>query len=206
MRLIKTLLLLAVITTVTFSCKESKKEGVDGEIEAVEETVGTTETVEVTEIEGADGSTEVVEVEEVRESASPAKGVESSSVGLEETVVEGVMVETMADTPVVFPGCAGTIEEIRACSRKMFIKRLKDNYNADRAADLGLKAGEYKLRALVMIDQSGRASVLKVQGPHKDLDKEIGRVIGELPQMKAATEGGQPVSVSFILPLAFSIM
>ena len=200
MKLIRTLLLLAVISAITFSCKESKKEGVDGQMETVEETV------EITEVEGDDGSIEVVEVEEVRESASPAQGVESTSVGLEETVVEGIMVETMADTPVIFPGCAGTNEEIRACSRKMFIKHLKDNYNADRAADLGLKKGQHKLRALIKIDETGKASVLKVQGPHQGLDKEVERVIGELPQMKAATEEGQPVSVSFILPLTFSIM
>jgi len=37
------------------------------------------------------------------------------------------------------------------------------------------------------------------------LDKEISRVIDEMPAMTAATEEGQPLSVSFILPLTFSV-
>jgi protein TonB len=207
MKLIKTLLMFVLISVISISCKETKKEEVNEEMESVEETVvveeGDGAVEETVVVEEGDGGAEAVEV---TEAAAPAKGVESSSVGLEETVVEGVMVEAMADTPVIYPGCEGSVEEIRACSRENFINHLKKNFKADRAADLGLKSGEHKLRALIKIDKTGKASVLKVQGPHKGLDKEIIRVIDLMPQMTAATEEGQPVSVSFILPLAFSIM
>ncbi len=199
MKLIKTILLFAVISAITFSCKETKKEQVDGDMEAVEETV------EVTEVEGDDkGTVEVVEATGVQ-SAAPAEAVETSSAGLEETVVEGVMVEAMADTPVIYPGCEGTVEEIRACSRKEFIAFLKKNFNSDLGADLGLRSGDHKIRALVKIDETGKVSVLKVDGPHKALEKEMVRVIDKLPQMTGATEEGQPVSVSFILPITFAV-
>lgn len=207
MKLNKILLMFVLISVIIISCKETKKEEVNDEMDAVEETVvieeadGGSEAVVVEE--GSDGSVEAVEV---TKTAAPAVGVESSSVGLEETEVEGVMVEAMADTPVVYPGCEGSVEEIRACSKKQFIKHLKDNFKADRAADLGLKPGEYKIRALIKIDKTGKTSVLKVQGPDKGLDKEMSRVIDLLPQMIAATEEGEPVNVSFILPLTFSIM
>ncbi len=199
MKLNKILLLFAVISAITFSCKETKKEQVDDEMEVVEETV------EVAEVEGDDESTEVVEVVVVEESAAPAEAVEASSVGLEETVVAGVMVEAMADTPVIYPGCEGTAEEIRACSRKEFIAFLKKNFNSDLGADLGLRSGDHKIRALVKIDETGKVSVLKVDGPHKALEKEMVRVIDKLPQMTGATEEGQPVSVSFILPITFAV-
>jgi len=209
MKLIKTLLMFVLISVISISCKETKKEEVNEEMDAVEETVvveeageagGATEAVVVEE---SDGGTETVVV---AETAAPAVGVESSTVGLEEIEVEGVIAEAMADTPVIYPGCEGSVEEIRACSRENFIKHLKKNYNADRAADLGLKPGEHKLRALIKIDKTGKTSVLKVQGAHKDMDKEVIRVIDLLPIMTAATEEGQPVSVSFILPLTFSVM
>lgn len=206
MKLIKILLMFVLISVITISCKETKKEEVNDEMDAVEETVvaeeadGASEAVAVEE--GSDGSVEAVEV---IEAAAPAVGVESSSVGLEEMEVEGVMVEAMADTPVVFPGCEGSVEEIRACSKKQFIKHLKDNFKAGRAADLGLQSGEYKIRALIKIDKTGKTSVLKVQGPDKGLDKEVIRVVDLLPQMTAATKEGEPVNVSFILPLTVSI-
>ena len=199
MKLIKLLLLFAVISSITFSCKETKKEQVDGEMEAVEESV------EVVEVEGDDGGTEVVEVVEVEESAVPAEAVEASSVGLEETEIEGVIGEAMADTPVIYPGCSGSAEEIRACSKNEFITFLKKNFNAGLGADLGLKSGNHKIRSLVKIDETGKASVLKVDGPHKALEKEIVRIINKLPQLTAATEEGQPVSVSFVLPITFAV-
>lgn len=198
MKLIKTLLLIAVFSTITFSCKDSKKENVDGEMEAIEETV------EVVEVEGDAGTTEAVEVVEV-ESATPAEGVETSSAGLEEFAAEGVIVEAMADTPVIYPGCEGNAEEIRACSKSEFISFLKKNFNSDLGADLGLRSGNHKIRSLVKIDETGKASVLKVDGPHKSLEKEMVRIIDKLPQMTAATEEGQPVSVSFILPITFAV-
>jgi protein TonB len=203
MKLIKTLLLLVAISAITFSCKETKKEKVEGEMEAVEETV-------VVEEDGTDGSTEVVEVEKSATTAAAkeptAVAVESSTVGLEETVIEGVMVEAMADTPVIYPGCEGSVDEIRACSIQRFTEFLKKNFNPDRAADLNYESGQHTIRALVKVDQTGKATVLKVQDGHKGLDKEISRVIDEMPVLIAATEEGQPVSVSFILPLTFSIM
>ena len=206
MKLIKTLLLLTIISAITFSCKETKKDKVEDEMEVIEETDV------VVEDEGA------VEVEETatpakagaKETAVPAKEptaevVESTTVGLDETVIEGVMVEAMADTGVIYPGCEGSINEIRVCSIAKFKEFLKGNFNPDRAADLGLESGDHKLRALIKVDATGKASVLQVQGPHKGLDKEIARVIEKLPLMTAATEGGVPVSVSFIIPLAFKV-
>jgi len=208
MKLIKTLLLMVVISAISFSCKDTKKEEVEDDMEVVEETV-------VVEEEG----TEVIAVEEsaasksAEESSAAAKtkepeavAVESSSVGLEEEVIEGVMIEAMADTPVIYPGCEGSIDEIRACSINKFTEFLKKNFNPDRAADLKFASGQHTIRTLIKIDQTGKASVLKVQEPHKGLDKEIGRVIDKMPQMTAATKEGEPVSVSFVLPLTFKVM
>ena len=211
MKLIKTLLLFVVISVITFSCKDTKKEEVGSEMDAVEETV------EVAEVEGDDGSTEVVEAVEVESASSEAAAetsedvevvevVEASSAGLVEVEVEGIIVETEADTPVIYPGCeGGSVEEIRACSRKEFIAFLQKNFNTNLATALDLRSGAHKIRSLVKIDEAGSVSVLKIDGPSKALEKEVTRVIDKLPQMTAATNEGQPVSVSFILPIDFEI-
>ena len=211
MKLIKTLLLFVVISVITFSCKDTKKEEVGSEMDAVEETV------EVAEVEGDDGSTEVVEAVEVESASSEAAAetsedvevvevVEASSAGLVEVEVEGIIVEATADTPVIYPGCeGGSADEIRACSRKKFIAFLQKNFNTNLATSLDLRSGAHKIRSLVKIDEAGSVSVLKIDGPSKALEKEVTRVIDKLPQMTAATNEGQPVSVSFILPIDFEI-
>ena len=148
---------------------------------------------------------EVVEVEESAVSATAGQAIEGGTAGLEEVVVEGVIVEAMPDTPVIYPGCEGSADEIRACSKEKFISFLGKNFNSDLASDLGMKSGEHKIRALVKIDESGKSSVLKVDGPNKALEKEVERVINKLPALTAATEEGKPVSVSFVLPINFMV-
>ena len=195
MKLFKIIMLVVIVSATSYSCKESKKEMKDGDMEMINEE----ESVEAVE------EVEVEEVVEAAVSAEAAKAIEGGTAGLEEVEVEGVIIETMADTPVIYPGCEGSADEIRACSKKKFIAFLGDNFNSDLASDLGLKSGEHKIRALVKIDESGKSSVLKVDGPNKALEKEIERVINKLPELTAATEEGKPVSVSFVLPINFMV-
>ena len=74
-----------------------------------------------------------------------------------------------------------------------------------QASHLWTKQGEYKIRALVKIDKTGKASVLKVDAPNTTLEKEVVRIINKLPNMTAATKNGEPVDVSFILPINFEV-
>lgn len=195
MKLLKILVLIVLVSSISYSCKESKKEMKDGDMEMVSEGESTEAVEEV----------EVVEVEESAVSATAGQAIEGGTAGLEEVVVEGVIVEAMADTPVIYPGCEGSADEIRACSKEKFISFLGKNFNSDLASDLGMKSGEHKIRALVKIDESGKSSVLKVDGPNKALEKEVERVINKLPALTAATEEGKPVSVSFVLPINFMV-
>jgi len=118
---------------------------------------------------------------------------------------EFIIIETVADTPVIYPGCSGTIPEIRVCSIKSFVSFVSKNFNEDIASDHNLREGEYKIRALVKIDKTGKASVLKVDAPNTTLEKEVVRIINKLPNMTAATKNGRPADVSFILPIDFEV-
>jgi len=118
---------------------------------------------------------------------------------------EFIIIETVADTPVIYPGCSGTIPEIRACSIQNFVSFISKNFNSEIAADRNLSEGEYKIRALVKIDKTGKSSVLKVDAPNTTLEKEVVRIIDKLPNMTAATKNGNPVDVSFILPVEFIV-
>ena len=214
MKITKLLFVFAIIGLIAVSCKETKKEDVTDE-SAVEMTEEGSEGTEATDMEATDDSssestdagTTTTEGDVAEESPKEAQeGVEAASVDVEEVPVEGVEIlsEEMADTPVIYPGCAeGSVEEIRACSKKEFIAFLKKEFDKDLANELTM--GNHEIKSVVHIDESGKCSVLRVTAPNPQLKREMERVIGLLPQMTAATKKGESVSVSFILPVNFKV-
>lgn len=210
MKIIKLLFVLVVFSALTFSCKSEKKdasEAIDDAVETVEDAGQQAgEAIE----EGAEAVGDAAEsaADAVSEGAeSVAEGVEAVTKGVEEmAVTEGVMTEDMADTPVIYPGCSGaTNEEIRACSKEKFIAFLKSEFNRDMTKEAGLDPGDHQIKTVVHIDEAGKCSALRVTSNNYKLEGEMKRVIAALPQMTPATEAGQPVPVTFILPLDFKV-
>ncbi len=204
MKIIKVLFIFVFISMIAISCKETKKEEVQDDA-AVEMTEEGGEAAEQSE---ADKSIEAAESEASEEAANEeSKAIEGATKGVEEMpVAEGVLTEVMADTPVIYPGCSGgTTDEIRACSKEKFIAFLKDEFNVGLAKDWNLDPGDHMIRSMVKIDENGKCSQLQVMAPNDALGKEMGRVINKLPQMTAATKGGEPVAVQFVLPLNFKV-
>ncbi len=206
MKLIKTLVLFTLISAISFSCKEEKKEDLNTDTEAVETEAMETEAVETgtQDVE----STEV-ESEEIKstaaKSAEPAQSIEHSAKEVEEIKTQSLIVEAIADTPVIYPGCSGSLDEIRACSIKEFIAFFQKEVDDEVINSLDLEAGIHHIRGLLKIDQSGKVSVQKVQAEKKELEKEFSRVIGLYPVMTPATKDGMPVSVSFVLPIKYKV-
>ena len=137
MKLIKLFFMLAIVSMVVISCKETKKEGVQDAdaVEMTEESSSESENSDVAE-EGVDKSAAEGEGSSGESAAAsagskaPATGVETTSKDLEELKVpEGVLAEELADTPVIYPGCVGSAEEVRTCNRESFIAFIKSEFN-----------------------------------------------------------------------------
>jgi len=206
MKLIKLFFAFMLISVLVVSCKETKKEeSTDDSIEVTDESAEANN--EATE-GGNEEATHDASEESTESGTEPtAEGIEATSKELEEMQVaeEGVIMEKMADTPVVYPGCAGTVEEIRACSIAEFKKYFAKKFNAELANQLDLDEGKHKIRALLKIDKTGKVSVVKIDAEKEELEKEVIRVIGLYPNMTPATSNGEPVSVSFVLPVTFKV-
>lgn len=218
MKIIKLLIVLVVVSALTFSCKSEKKEGEQDEsaVEMTEEgsmdesssdAAASSEASSDDAAAGAAAGAAAASGSSADASATPAEGVEGAAKGVEEmAVAEGVMTEDMADTPVIYPGCSGaTNEEIRACSKEKFIAFLKSEFNRDMTKEAGLDPGDHQIKTVVHIDETGKCSALRVTSNNYKLEGEMKRVIAALPQMTPATEAGQPVPVTFILPLDFKV-
>lgn len=211
MKIIKLIFVVLVMSALAFSCKSEKKdaasEAVDDAVEAVQE--AGSEAVDAME-EGAEAVSDAAKegADAIEEGAeSVAEGVEGAVKGVEEMAVsEGVMTEDLADTPVIYPGCAGeTAEAIRACSKEKFIAFLKNEFNKDLGREIGLDPGDHEIRTVVHVDEAGKVSAMNVKASNYRLEGEMKRVIGALPQMTPATKGGKAVPVTFVLPLDFKM-
>ena len=212
MKLLKFVLLSIFIGIITISCQDAKKK------ELNETEVTTEDEAEVTEVETTTEevvseekpattkkSTEAKEVEAEHKSKPEIKEVKSTKVTEVETNEEEIILEKLADSPVVYPGCSGTNDEVRACSIQEFTKFFTENFNVEITKDLELEAGVHNMRALLKVDKSGKVSVKEFYSDEKKLEEEFNRVITMCPTMTPAVSKGKPVNVQFVLPVKFEV-
>ncbi|MDN3641880.1 hypothetical protein QWY87_04160 [Lutimonas halocynthiae] len=223
MKIVKLLLVFTLVSTIAVSCKESKKEEVQDD--AVEMTEDATDSgMEATEDAAASTEEESSHDAAAGAAATGAAGaaaassdgegnmeaveaVEAEAKELEPVVVpEGVIAEELADTPVIYPGCTGTVEEIRACNKESFIAYLRSEFKHDNvASEAGIKRGDYQIGVVMHVNKAGRVFSLRVTAPHEALQNEMIRVVNSTPKVVPATEAGQPVGVSLKFNVDFRV-
>ncbi|MCA0932402.1 hypothetical protein LCM02_08060 [Lutimonas saemankumensis] len=212
MKILKLLFVFALVSMISISCKESKKEETqdDASTEVTEESSdASAETGEAASYDseeseddaaaaGAAAAGAAAAAEGSEGEAEAVESVEAETKDLEPVAVpEGVIAEELADTPVIYPGCAAsTTDEIRACTKESFIAYLKSEFNHDIAKEAGLKRGDYQIGVVLHVNKAGRVFSLRVTAPKKALETEMVRVINSTPKVTPATHKGEPVGVS----------
>lgn len=214
MKIKKLLFVFALVSMVAVSCKETKKEEVQDEsVEMTEESSTSDDASEDSSSEGdaaagaaAGAAGAAASGDSGDGTMEEAKSVEGAAKGVEEVVVpEGVIAEDLADTPVIYPGCTGTVEEIRACNKESFIAYIKSEFNHDIAKEAGLKRGDYEMGVVIHVNKAGRVFSLRVTTPKDELRREMERVINSTPKVTPATSGGEPVGVSVKFLVDFKV-
>ncbi|MFY0603946.1 MAG: hypothetical protein JXQ93_08340 [Flavobacteriaceae bacterium] len=70
---------------------------------------------------------------------------------------------------------------------------------------LGLKHGQYKVIVTFKIDALGNINTIKIKSPDAVINKEIEKVLKQLPQFIPGTQKGKPISSSYTLPIKLVI-
>jgi len=215
MKILKLLLVFTLVSTIAVSCKETKKEEVqdDAAVEMTEEAPEAVaeDAAEATEDEGssnaaAAGAAAASSASDSEGSMEAVKSIDAESKEIEAVIVpEGVIAEELADTPVVYPGCTGSVEEIRACNKESFIAYVKSEFNHDVAKNAGLKRGDYEIGIVMHVNKAGRVFSLRVTAANKVLENEMIRVINSTPKVVPATAAGEPVGVSLKFLVDFRV-
>ena len=201
MKIVKVLFIFALVSMIAVSCGETKKEEVqdDASVEMTEEGSddGGMEASEEAAPSDAAAAGAATSEDGAAETMEAVEGIEAEAKDVEALVVpEGVIAEELADTPLVYPGCTGTADEIRACNKESFIAYVKSEFNHDIAKEAGLKRGDYEIGVVIHINKAGRVFSLRVTAPNPALKTEMERVVNKTPHVVPATKAGEPVGVS----------
>lgn len=117
---------------------------------------------------------------------------------VEEPKVDWINIEEVP----VFPGCEND-QDKRACFQKMMNKHISKAFKyPEMAQEMGIQG---KVFTQFTIQKDGTISGIKLRGPHQILEKEAGRIIGKLPQMKPGKQRDKNVKVAFTIPINFRL-
>ena len=94
---------------------------------------------------------------------------------------------------------------MKACFTSKIRKFVGKNFNSGLATELGLAPGVKKIFVMFKIDKTGEIVSVEARAPHKKLQKEAIRVVELLPKMKPGKQRGNPVKVSYALPIVFKV-
>lgn len=111
---------------------------------------------------------------------------------------------TIIEDVPVFPGCTGNTEELKRCMSHQINKIIKENFNTDVVNGTNLQ-GKVRIMIQFVIDKNGDVVDLKIEAPHPFLDAEAERLMRMIPQMRPGKFRGNPVPVSYALPIIFKV-
>ncbi|NPA46416.1 MAG: hypothetical protein GXO24_04285 [Chlorobi bacterium] len=102
----------------------------------------------------------------------------------------------------VYPGCES---EDNTGLRKCFSEKISNFFveHLDRKLleSTGKKGDLIKILVVFKIDEDGNAKVIRIQAPSEKAKQEVLRVVEMLPHMQPATRNGQPVEITYTLPI-----
>ena len=114
-------------------------------------------------------------------------------------------VSFVSEVPL-FPGCASSMsreERIDCLNNKMgrYVQRKFDTRVTNDVNDRDL----VRISVMFTISAQGLPIDILIKAPNKDLEKEARRVISNLPRMKPGKMNGEPVNVTYTLPIVYKI-
>lgn len=121
-----------------------------------------------------------------------------------EEFVEDIPFILIEDVPV-YPGCKGNNKELKDCFTQKVTQFFGKKFDVNLATELGLAPGKKKLFVVFTINKAGKIVNVKSRGPHPVLEREVGEIIGSLPDMKPGKQRGMPVGVSYSIPITFEV-
>lgn len=120
----------------------------------------------------------------------------------EEEEIEEPIPFAIVESVPVFPGCEDLVgnDKIKACFQQKLLEFVGKNYIYSEAArELKLSG---RIIVQFVVEKNGSVSNIQIlRGVDPWLDEEAVRVLQSLPRIQPARQRGQPVRISFVVPI-----
>lgn len=105
----------------------------------------------------------------------------------------------------VYPTCENETDP-KKCSATKLVEFINQNFNKEKARNLGLKSGWKRIQVSFFVKDNGKVEVTKINSPHKKIDEEVMRVFNSIPKLKPALKDNKPAnSKLIIIPIVFNL-
>ena len=110
------------------------------------------------------------------------------------------------ENPPLAPDCKSkwNVEKQKECTNKFIQRHVMRKFNTDLAGDVGL-TGRIKIMIEFIIDTKGKPVNINATGGPEIMNQNAIDVIGLLPNLKPGIKDGEPINVSYKMPLIFQI-
>jgi len=110
------------------------------------------------------------------------------------------------EDPPLAPDCKSkwSVEKQKECTNKYIQRHVMRKFNTSLAGDVGL-TGRVKIRIEFIIDTNGKPVNINATGGPEIMNQNAIEVIGLLPDLKPGMKDGEPINVSYKMPLIFQI-
>lgn len=159
---------------------------------------------------------EVIEdTEEIEETVIESTEISQETVIEDVIAVEDVEVEeveedisvpfSVIENVPIYPGCENmkNNNDRKSCFQKKMQEHIRKEFRYPKTAlELGIQG---KVFVQFLIDSRGHITRIRTRGPDHNLEKEAGRIIASLPQMKPGMQRGKAVKVPYSIPINFKL-
>lgn len=111
-----------------------------------------------------------------------------------------------ADNPPLAPDCKSKwdLDKKQECTHKFIQQHVMRKFNTELAADIGF-TGKMKIIIEFIIDTNGKPVNIKATGGPDVMNQHAIKVIGLLPDLIPGLKDGEPINVSYKMPLVFVV-
>jgi len=165
---------------------------------------------------------EIIEVEEMNVERVQSLGLLNAFSDMDEEIIEASDVSNLAlsretddsinisfatiEKPPVFPGCEGDDQTLKECFSEKLGVFIRSNFNLEIANNLELNPGPQRISVIFKITKKGKVKNISiVRSPHHKITEEIDRIIRLLPEMEPGEQRGNPVEITYTLPIIFNV-
>jgi hypothetical protein len=119
---------------------------------------------------------------------------------------EDIIPFEVVDEPPLAPDCKSkwSIEKKRKCTNDFILKHIQRKFNTDLAGNLGL-SGRIRIEIEFVIDKNGDVINAKGSGGPELMNQNGAEVVSIMPKFQPGIKDGNPVNVSFRIPIIFQV-